>query len=200
MRPFKQWVQSSRDLWVATITRHILKRHQKKVQQKQVHTINTRLLWTFRSKTLLEWYSWCKILHLRFWRHRSPDFRCFPLQFVWKVARVGTQRELTWSCFPKKCHSVYQHYVCIERKSCQYKKKNQPKRTSRRHRIILYLNLNHIVHDDIVSIKQTLHTKPMVYNNEIPVVDHNKSNNDMNKNRIIVVVITISHPVFLERV
>lgn len=43
-----------------------------------------------------------------------------------------------------------------------------------------------------VSIKQTPHTKPMSYNNEIPDVDSddNKSN-DMNKNRIIIVAVVI---------
>lgn len=63
----------------------------------------------------------------------------------------------------------------------------QTERTSRGQRIILYLNLNHIVHDDIVSIKQILHIKPMIYNNEIPTVDNNS--NDMIKNMIIFVVI-----------
>lgn len=52
-----------------------------------------------------------------------------------------------WSRFPKKCDSMYQHYVCIERKLCHCKK------TSRRHGIILYYNVKHIVHDDIVNIK-----------------------------------------------
>lgn len=56
--------------------------------------------------------------------------------------------------------------------------KKQTERTSRRHRIILYLNLNHSVHDDTVSIKQTPHTKPMIYNNEIPDVDSNNNKMD----------------------
>lgn len=60
----------------------------------------------------------------------------------------------------------------------------QTKRTSRRQRIILYLNLNHIVHDDIVSIKQILHIKPMIYNNEIPAVDNNSNNIKKNKIKI----------------
>lgn len=51
-----------------------------------------------------------------------------------------------------------------------------------------------------VSIKQTLHTKPMSYNNEIPDVDsNNNKSNDMNKNRIIIVVVFIvilSHLMF----
>lgn len=51
------------------------------------------------------------------------------------------------------------------------------------------MNLNHIVHDDIVSIKQILHINPMIYNNEIPAVDNNS--NDMIKNMIVVVVVII---------
>lgn len=51
-----------------------------------------------------------------------------------------------------------------------------------------------------VSIKQTPHTKPMSYNNEIPDVDSNNNNsNDMNKNRIIIVVVVVvilSHLMF----
>lgn len=62
----------------------------------------------------------------------------------------------------------------------------QTKRTSRRQNNIIF-ELNHIVHDDIVSIKQILHIKPMIYNNEIPAVDNNS--NDMIKNMIIVVII-----------
>lgn len=90
----------------------------------------------------------------------TPPFS--PLQMLPFAARV--KGRVCWYAagvytllFSEK---VTQHVpaLCLRRAEVVLIQK-QTKRTSRRQRIILYLNLNHIAHDDIVSIKQILHIK-----------------------------------------